>query len=220
MTAAVPLVLAKAPVSGRVKTRLAATVGVDLAADLAAAALLDTLDLVEAAYPQGHRSIALAGDLAQAARGDEIATRLRGWTVLTQRGDTFAARIIHAHADVHDATGSGVVQIGMDTPHLSPALLREAADGLDTHHGVLGLAEDGGWWVLALADPRHARLLREVPTSEADTGARTMTALSGSVSMTTAPTTYDVDTAADAARAAADAPDTRFAAAWHAAGTG
>ncbi len=218
MTPAVPLVLAKAPVPGEVKTRLAATVGTERAADLAAAALLDTMDLVESAFPDGHRFVALAGDLWQAARSKEIQARLRTWTVLAQRGATFADRIVHAHADLHDVTGGGVVQIGMDTPHLPPALLREAADGLDAHDGVLGPAEDGGWWVLALADPRQARLLRDVPTSESDTGARTMTALSGSVTMTTAPTTYDVDTAEDAARAAADAPDSRFAAAWRAVG--
>ena len=37
------LVLAKAPVPGRAKTRLGAGIGMDAAADLAAAALLDTL---------------------------------------------------------------------------------------------------------------------------------------------------------------------------------
>ncbi len=218
MSAPAPLVLAKAPVPGHVKTRLAASVGVDRAADLAAAALLDTMDLVEETFPDVHRSVALAGDLALAARSEEIRSRLEFWTVLVQRGTTFAERIVHAHADLHAMTGSGVVQIGMDTPHLPPALLRAAADGLATHDGVLGLAEDGGWWVLALTDPRHARLLRDVPTSGSDTGRRTMTALSGSVTMATAPTTYDVDTAFDAERAAGDAPGSRFAAAWRAVG--
>jgi glycosyltransferase A (GT-A) superfamily protein (DUF2064 family) len=211
---AVPLVLAKAPVPGQVKTRLAAIVGVDRAADLAAAALLDTLDLVEQAFPGRPRMLALAGDLTTASRGPEIADRLRSWTVPAQRGSTFAERIAHAHEDVHAATGAPVVQIGMDTPHLPVDLLRAAAAGLAGHEGVLGLAEDGGWWVLALADPRHARLLRAVPTSASDTGARTMTALSNSVVMTTAPTTYDVDTAGDAERSAADAPHSRFSAAW------
>lgn len=212
--AAVPLVLAKAPVPGRVKTRLAASVGADRAAALAAAALLDTLDLVEEAFPDGVRAIALAGDLGEAVRGAEIADRLRDWLVLAQRGATFAERISHAHEDLHAVTGAPVVQIGMDTPHVPAELLRRAADGLAGHGGVLGLAEDGGWWVLALADPRHARLLRDVPTSTCDTGARTMSALTGHVEMTTAATTYDVDDAADADRAAADAPKTRFSLTW------
>jgi glycosyltransferase A (GT-A) superfamily protein (DUF2064 family) len=201
-------------VPGQVKTRLAATVGDDRAADLAAAALLDTLDLVEEAFPVGTRAIALTGDLAVAARGAEITERLAGWTVLAQRGATFAERIAHAHEDLHVLTGAPVVQIGMDTPHLPVDLLRTAAAALGGHQGVLGLAEDGGWWVLALADPRHARLLRHVATSVLDTGAASMTALSGRVAMTSAPTTYDIDDAADADRAAADAPGSRFALAW------
>ena len=40
------LVVAKAPVPGQAKTRLAATVGDRVAAQIAAAALLDTLDAV------------------------------------------------------------------------------------------------------------------------------------------------------------------------------
>ena len=40
------LVVAKAPEPGRAKTRLAATVGERVAAEIAAAALLDTLDAV------------------------------------------------------------------------------------------------------------------------------------------------------------------------------
>ena len=51
------LVVAKAPVPGLAKTRLARTLGAEAAADLAAAALLDTLDAVAAG--QSHISIML-----------------------------------------------------------------------------------------------------------------------------------------------------------------
>lgn len=56
------LVVAKAPEPGRVKTRLAAAIGDKVAADIAAAALLDTLDAVAAA-PVTARAVALTGDL-------------------------------------------------------------------------------------------------------------------------------------------------------------
>ena len=56
------LVVAKAPVPGLAKTRLAASIGADAAADVAAAALLDTLDAVAAASVQA-RVVALVGDL-------------------------------------------------------------------------------------------------------------------------------------------------------------
>ena len=42
---------------------------------------------------------------------------------------------------------------------------------------VLGMAHDGGWWVLGVTDPAMADCLRTVPMSRADTGALTLTAL-------------------------------------------
>ncbi|GGF30708.1 hypothetical protein GCM10011519_00170 [Marmoricola endophyticus] len=204
------LVLAKAPVEGQVKTRLGADVGMRASADLAAAALLDTLDLCREAYPDAAGVVAMAGDLSEAERGEELRDVLTAWRVEEQVGATFGERIAHAHGLVDGP----VLQIGMDTPHLHPTLLSEAGDSLAAHEAVLGLAEDGGWWVLGLADPARAALISEVPTSNDDTGARTLEALAREIDVVTTSTSYDVDTVAEAERSAHDAPQTRFAAAW------
>ena len=67
MSGATVLVMAKAPVPGRAKTRLAVATGDEVAADLAAAALLDTIAAVAAlSGARGH--LALAGDLPTASR--------------------------------------------------------------------------------------------------------------------------------------------------------
>jgi len=86
------LVVAKAPEPAAPKTRLAATVGDTVAAEIAAAALLDTLDAVAAA-PVAARVVALTGDLDAAACGAEVRRRLESFTVIPQRGDGFAARL-------------------------------------------------------------------------------------------------------------------------------
>ena len=65
------LVVAKAPVPGLAKTRLAADVGDRAAAEIAAAALLDTLRVV-AAVPTRNRIVAITGVLADAVRGDVV----------------------------------------------------------------------------------------------------------------------------------------------------
>jgi uncharacterized protein len=170
------LVVAKAPVPGLAKTRLAADLGVEVAADIAAAALLDTLDAVAAA-PVAERVVALTGDLGQACRSGEIADRLTDFTVITQRGDGFGERLAHAHEDAA-ASGLPVLQIGMDTPQVSPDLITECGQAL-VDDAVLGLAADGGWWVLGVRDPAMARCLCSVPMSQPDTGARTLNALRG-----------------------------------------
>ena len=88
-TAVTLVVIAKAPVPGQAKTRLAATVGDEAAADIAAATLLDTLDAVDATPVQA-RVVALTGDLDQASSGAEIRSRLADFTVVEQRGDDFS----------------------------------------------------------------------------------------------------------------------------------
>ncbi len=46
------------------------------------------------------------------------------------------------------------LMIGSDCPGLRGVFLREAAYALGTHEAVIGPAKDGGYWLLALSDPR------------------------------------------------------------------
>jgi uncharacterized protein len=206
------LVTAKAPVPGLAKTRLAATVGDDAAADLAAAALLDTLTAAEAAAGREHRVAALTGDLRRSARAERLDRALRDWRVVPQRGEGFDQRLAAAHADA----GPGpVVQVGMDTPQVTADLLQAVADALAGDDAVLGPAPDGGWWVLGLRDPAHAEALVGVPMSTAHTYDDTRAALlARGLRVGTTATLRDVDDAADAEAVAAAAPGTLFARAW------
>ena len=213
MTPAV-LVMAKAPVPGEVKTRLGADVGPDAAAALAAAAVLDTLDVCRAVFDDCH--LALAGDLARAVQRQALLAALAGWTVHPQRGVGFAGRLAHAHADVARATAAPVVQIGMDTPHLRPDQLRTVAALVGRgNDAVLGPAEDGGWWVLAVTDPRLAEPLAGVEMSTEWTYADTLAVLRrAGATVAGAAVLRDVDTVGDADLAATASPDTRFARLW------
>ena len=213
MSAPRVLVVAKAPVAGRVKTRLGAEVGDAAAAEVAAAALLDTVVACRDAFGPDRCLLALAGDLADAVRGDEIADALAGWGVARQRGVTFDERLANAHLDV--PPGGPVVQVGMDTPQLTAGHLHAAARVLAEHDAVLGPAEDGGWWVLGLRDPRGAAALHGVPMSTPTTYDDTRRALSGAgLGVGTTASLRDVDTATDADVVAGAAPGGEFARAW------
>jgi uncharacterized protein len=213
------LVVAKAPEPGRAKTRLAATVGDRVAADIAAAALMDTLDAVAAA-PVAARVVAFTGDLDAAAGASEIRRRLESFTVIAQRGDAFADRLANAHADAAD--GHPVLQIGMDTPQVTAELLTDCArrllDGAPA--AVLGLAHDGGWWVLGVHTPSIAECLRTVPMSRADTGELTLKALrDNGIDVISVQRLADIDVLDDVAEVrAACGPASRFARVTHAAG--
>ncbi|WP_214411508.1 TIGR04282 family arsenosugar biosynthesis glycosyltransferase [Sphaerisporangium fuscum] len=222
------VVMAKEPVPGRVKTRLTPPYTPEEAAGLAAAALGDTLRAV-AAVP-ARRVLALEG-----IAGPWLPA---GFTVLRQRGRGLDERLAAAFEDVgrppsssgapnpgrealpttrpSSAGGSAVpapvVLIGMDTPQVTPGLLSTALAMLHTRDAVFGPAADGGFWLLGLRVP-GPRLLLGVPMSLPHTGAAQLERLAeAGLDIGLMPCLTDVDTAADAAEVASQAPDTMFAA--------
>ena len=178
------LVMAKAPVAGRVKTRLCPPCTPAEAAALAEAALADTLEAV-AACGAARRIVALDG-----APGPWLPP---GFEVVPQAHGGFDHRLAVAWA----AAGGPGVQIGMDTPQVTPSLLDGALAALDTATAALGLAEDGGWWAIALRRP-DPRIFSGIAMSTARTGADQLArlrALGHDVRML--PTLVDLDTVAD-----------------------
>ena len=210
------LVLTKAPVAGRVKTRLCPPATPTQAARIAAAALLDTLDAV-LAVPHTASVVAMTGHLGEAEQAEALGAALAATSVLAQRGDRLGERIAAAHADAAALLpGRPVLQIGMDTPQADARLLAHCLDVLDQPgiDAVLGPATDGGWWALGVRDPAAAGLVAQVVTSRADTGVRTLAALrAAGLRVAQLPELPDVDTAEDAATVALGAPAGRFAAA-------
>lgn len=196
------LVIAKAPVAGRVKTRLCPPCTPAQAAELARAALLDTLAAAAAARRPGGRVLALDGDA-----GDWVPP---GFEVIPQRGRELAARLANAFADVDGPA----LLVGMDTPQAAPQLLDRGlaalADGADA---VFGPALDGGYWAIGLRHP-DPRAFAGVPMSERRTGLVQRARLA-ELGLRTAilPLLRDVDTIADAWKVAEAAPGSRFAAA-------
>jgi rSAM/selenodomain-associated transferase 1 len=194
------VVIAKAPGPGRSKTRLCPPCSPDQAAELAGAALADTLAAV-AATPARLRLLALDGQL------DEPAPP--GVEVIPQAGDGLGERLGHALV----AAGGPALVVGMDTPQLTPYLLAQAAVPL-THPGVdavVGPALDGGYWTIGMRSPDSAAF-EGVPMSSSETGAaqvRRLRALGLRVAAL-APQ-RDVDTIADARAVARAFPRTAFA---------
>ncbi len=210
------LIVAKAPVPGVAKTRLAADLGDEGAAQVAAAALLDTLRVAEVVTAPGDRLVALVGDLADAAGGPEIEDQLTGWTVVSQHGATFADRLVHAHRAAADLWSEAalVVQIGMDTPQVNGSdltTLGAAAVEGGRSGCALGPADDGGWWGLATVHAGYAEALTGVPMSREDTGQLTAAALrAAGAQLALVHPLRDVDTLDDAVAVAAGFPDLAF----------
>jgi rSAM/selenodomain-associated transferase 1 len=212
------VVIAKAPVPGRVKTRLTPPYTPHEAARLAQAALTDTLEAA-ASVPFARRVLALAG-ATTAFRGPRPAGRSRagwlppGFEVTGQRGDGLDERIAAALDEAYARLAVPVVLIGMDTPQVTPGLLESVARPLARGEAdaVFGPARDGGFWLLGLRRPDPGLILG-VPMSQTHTGRGQLSRLlRASLRVRLAPELIDVDTAADAYEVAREAPGSRFAA--------
>ncbi|MGB7980227.1 MAG: DUF2064 domain-containing protein [Candidatus Nanopelagicales bacterium] len=190
--------MAKAPVAGAVKTRLCPPLHPTEAAELAAAALTDTLHVV-AACGASERFVALDGE-----PGPWLPP---GFTVIAQRGDTFAERLQNAWTD----TGGPTLQIGMDTPQVTAELLDASLTALDSSPGaVLGHAHDGGWWALGMLRA-HKGVFRDIPMSTPSTGAQQADRLHDlGLGPDLLPPLVDVDEWQHAVDVARAVPDGRF----------
>jgi len=194
------VVIAKAPRPGFVKTRLCPPCSPAEAADLASAALTDTL---EAAIGSS------ADEVILALEGDPGPWLPTGVRVITQRGRGLDERLACAFDDV----GGAALLIGMDTPQVTSALLDNALSGLagPCVDAVVGAADDGGWWALGLRRP-DPRAFLGVPMSAPTTHAAQLGRLDGlGLRVTSLPVLRDVDTIDDAIAVAAEASHTRFA---------
>lgn len=194
------IVLAKEPVAGRAKTRLSPPLAPRQAAELAEAALADTLAAV-AATPAARRLLVLDG-----SPGPWLPN---GVDVVPQVAGDLGRRLGAAF----DAAGGPGLLVGMDTPQLTPSLLRGAASTLmrDGVEAVLGPASDGGYWTIGLRRPRP-EVFTGVPMSTPETAMAQRHRLRelGIRWRELAPL-CDVDTIADARTVAARWPRTRFA---------
>jgi len=139
------IVFARAPVAGRVKTRLVPVLGAWRAAQL-------HLRLVRRALRTARAARCGPVELHGSARH----TLFRQEAFRVQRGADLGERM-------HRATSSalkrhaGVILIGADCPELRPADLRRAARLLrGGYEAVLAPAEDGGYALVALSRPSPA----------------------------------------------------------------
>ncbi len=154
-------VLAKAPIEGRAKTRLASQVGPEraLAAYRAVGELVVGRVALEVPVCVWFDPPGAEADM-RSWLGEDLEFRPQ------PRGD-LGRRIAYAF-DRHFSEGAErVLAIGADAPGVDATTIRSAVRGLDVADVVLGPAFDGGYYLIGLRAP-CPELFRSVPWSTAD----------------------------------------------------
>jgi hypothetical protein len=164
-------VMAKAPVAGHCKTRLAAALGDARAAALCEAMLRDTLDAIVANVP-ADRFVVLAAPEHDGAKL-LAAIAPRPWEIIAQEGADLGARLAHATATLGER--GPVALVDADSPTADWRAAGEALARLAPGRAILGPCADGGYWLIALAAPA-TRVFDEItwstPVVAAETRAR------------------------------------------------
>ena len=202
-TAQTVIVIAKQPAPGRVKTRLQPQFSAEEAADLAAAALRDTLRAVRGCRV-GQKIIYWA------ANDDDDASWTGGFPVVRQCDGPLERRLADAFASVWRRGEHPALLVGMDTPQMAAADLDVDWKEADA---VLGLAPDGGFWAIGLRGGNPGAIFADIPMSTPRTGAAQLARLHDlGLNVRLLAPRRDVDTSADAALIAAEFPQLEFSA--------
>ncbi|HUQ80320.1 MAG TPA: TIGR04282 family arsenosugar biosynthesis glycosyltransferase [Gemmatimonadaceae bacterium] len=165
------VIFASAPEKGRVKSRIAADLGPDVALTayktlaehaVAAASHVDWCRKTIAYAPNG------TGDAMRSWFGDLFDYRAQGDGDLGRR---MVAALERAFAEGADR----VILIGVDCPGVTDAIITEAFTRLDSADAVLGPSFDGGYYLIGMKKPLK-ELFNDIPFGSGDALQKTLTA--------------------------------------------
>lgn len=197
MPATAALLFVKLPRPGRVKTRLAASIGERLAARFYDAFARDERDALLASGLPVTACCAPDAPLAAYKRwlGDNVCyTR--------QRGEDIGERMANAFEDAFGRGFERVVLTGSDSPHMPPSIVTDAASALEVHDAALTPTPDGGYCLIAFTRRGFTRCaFSGVEWSTPQVMGETVSRLEGAGrSVFILPSVGDIDTIADLKR--------------------
>jgi rSAM/selenodomain-associated transferase 1 len=139
------IIFIKNPALGKVKTRLAATLGDEVALDIYHKLSART------------REVASAIDFPRFLYYSDFIDRTDDWdnalfVKRLQEGEDLGERMLNAFIETLQVSSPAII-IGSDCPLLTPGILHEAFNELKQHPFVLGPALDGGYYLLGMHEP-------------------------------------------------------------------
>lgn len=144
MSKNVGILFAKRPAAGKVKTRLAASIGDDLALEIYRELLQRSFDALNE-----------ASDEVVVAWSGEGEAFFEDTPSFEQEGDDLGARMLHAITEaLNRFPGARVVLIGADIPRISYVPVEDAFFALKSADVTVGPTNDGGYYLIGMKVPQ------------------------------------------------------------------
>jgi uncharacterized protein len=205
------VIMAKAPISGAVKSRLVPPLTEDEAAGLNRCFIRDVCASIEAAAATvaDESDARIAGLIAYSPLGMEAAfdgLAPASFRLIAQRGDGLTERLINVADDLFGGGYESVALMNSDSPTLPASILASAVANLAQPGDRIAIvgADDGGYCLIGLKR-RHWRIFEDIAWSTAAVFAQTLERV-GELGLHAAPMPpwYDVDDAAALRRLAGE----------------
>lgn len=138
--------MAKYPEPGKVKARLAQSIGEDAATGLYQAFILDTLATAQAITIPFHIAV----------HPPETQEKLANWLgpshrYFLQRGADLGERLQNGFMTMFGQKYNQVIALASDCPDLPVEILKQAVSNLQTHKAAIGPAPDGGYYLIGFS---------------------------------------------------------------------
>lgn len=137
------IIFARNPVRGKVKTRLAATMGHDKALSIYQLLLEHTVHITQQ-LPCDRYVFYADGISKNDIWSDDL------YLKINQEGKDLGQRMLHAFDTLFQQGYQKIIIIGTDCFELSSSILLDALTALDEKEVVIGPSEDGGYYLLGM----------------------------------------------------------------------
>ena len=157
------IIMARYPEPGKTKTRLARSIGNTAAALLYKAFLADLAHHFAGCDYDLHWTYTppeIDYSTFIATLAPSLAPCVR---CFPQQGDDLGQRLQYAFRWTHKYGYDRTILIGSDTPHITPRIIAHAQAALDEADVVLGPADDGGYYLIAMRKPHD--VFSDIPMS-------------------------------------------------------
>jgi uncharacterized protein len=157
------VIMARYPAKGMIKTRLASRLGAAATLELYQAFVTDLAQRFAGGDCDLHWAYTPAAtdfDRCVATLAELDASL---WRSFPQQGAELAARLQHAFYTTSARHFQKTIVIASDAPHISQAIISQAQQALHSADIVLGPAEDGGYYLIAMREPHD--VFRGIPMS-------------------------------------------------------
>jgi len=184
---------ARAPIPGRVKTRLIGSLSAEEVADLYRAFVFDAWEMLSVLARETRLFLYVDWE-------HQKWRALAGSSNRLQKGADLGERMLRCFEEMQAAGHQPLLILGSDSPALAPDTIAPWVELLGRHSALLGPAEDGGYYAIGCRAP-HPRMFEGVEWSGAQTLAQTEAALERcGMPPGYLPLHYDVDVPADLER--------------------